>query len=137
MIIIKTENKSHYVYIKNFNIFTCNKSTKRVLEGYKEVCLKINGEQTVKLRSGSIKLKSCFKELVSPFIIYAVFKCIVRGVRRGYRDKSGNNTSYTEKDQDHNPCSFAYKVVYVDKNEKMQFIYISKQFLKSMIIAKK
>ena len=69
--LITNENKSHYVYIKDFNRFMCNKtknkskkhfcryclqcfSSERVLIEHKETFLKINGKQTVKLKSGSI-----------------------------------------------------------------------------------
>ena len=72
---ISDENKSHYVYIKDFNRFMCNKtkyknkkhfcryclqcfSSEKVLTEHKEVCLKTNGRQTVKLGSGLIQLKT-------------------------------------------------------------------------------
>ena len=35
----------------------------------KEVCLKINGKEAVKLKSGSIKFKNYFRQLVVPFKI--------------------------------------------------------------------
>ena len=68
------------------------------------------------------------------FKIYAVLK----------NNSSGKkNSSYTEKYQDHIPCSFAYKVVCVDNKfskkvvlygGKMLLTDLLKQFLKSMII---
>ena len=80
-------NKSHYVCIKDFNRFILNKtknnkkhfhknclhcfSSEKVLEKHQKVCLKINGTQSVKLRSGSIKFKNNFKRLVVPLNIYA------------------------------------------------------------------
>ena len=51
-----------------------------------------------------------FKQLAVPFIIYADFECLLKGVQSN--DK--NNGSYTEKYQDHIPCGFAYKVVCID-----------------------
>ena len=36
-------------------------SGERVFVEHKKICLKINGKQTVKLRSGSIKFKNYFK----------------------------------------------------------------------------
>ena len=74
LLVIADENKSHYVYIKDFNIFMSNKtknknkkhfgryclqcfSSERHLVEHKEICLKINGKQTVKLRSRQIKFK--------------------------------------------------------------------------------
>ena len=63
---ITNENKSHYLHIKDCNKSLGNKtknkdkklfckyflqcfSSKKVLQGHKETCLKINGSQTVKL----------------------------------------------------------------------------------------
>ena len=74
---------------------------------HKETCLKVNVKQSVKLKSGSNEFKNHFKQLGVPFKIYADFEYLLKGVRN--RDK--NNTSYTEKYQDHIPCSFASKVV--------------------------
>ena len=126
LLVIPNKNKSHYVCIKDFNKFmrdkTKNKNKKhlyryclqcfsreRVLVEHKEVCLKINGKQTVKLRSGLNKFKNHFKQLAVPFKIYANFECNMKRVK-----DENNNTSYTEKYQDHIPCSFAYKVVCID-----------------------
>ena len=75
LLLIANKNKSHYVYIKDFNRFICSKtkcrtkkhfcksclqyfSSERVLIKHKETCLIINGKQKVKLKSGSIKLKN-------------------------------------------------------------------------------
>ena len=77
---------------------------------HKKVCLKINGEQSVKLRRGSIKFKNYFKQLVAPFKIYADFESALKGVKSNDND----NSSYTKKYQKHIPCSFAYKVVRID-----------------------
>ena len=76
-----------------------------------ENCLIIDGKQSVNLKSDLFSFKNYFKQLPVPFKIYADFECILRGVKSS--DK--NNGSYTEKCQDHVPCSFAYKVVCVDR----------------------
>ena len=73
--------------------------------------MKINVKQTIKLRSSSIKLKNHFEQLAVPFKIYADFEC---NLEKTHTNNRGNDTSYTEKYQDHIPCSFAYKVVCVD-----------------------
>ena len=78
---------------------------------HKKTCFKINGKQTVNLRSGLIKLKSFFKQLAVPFTIYADFESVFKRVSGSDRK---NNASYTEKYQAHITCSFAYKFVYVD-----------------------
>ena len=128
LLMITDESKIHYVYIKDFNRFICNKtkfknkkhfckcclhcfSSERVLEEHKEVCLKINDQQTVKLRSGSIKFKNYFKQLAVPFKIYADFECNVKTVRSSDR---GDSTSCTEKDQGHIRFSLTYKILCVD-----------------------
>ena len=76
--------------------------------------------------------------------MYADFECNVKRIRNSYR---GYNTSYNEKDQDHVPCSFASKILSVDdkfskpvvfyRGRKKAIIDLLKQFLKSMIIARK
>ena len=123
LLLISDENKSH-VYIKDFNRFMCNKAknkkeyfckcclqcfiSEKVLIEDKKNCLVINGKQSIK--SGSISFKNYFKQLTVPFKIYADFECLLKGVKSSNK----NSGSYTEKYQDHVPCSFAYKVVCVD-----------------------
>ena len=85
-------------------------SSEKVLIKHKEAWLKINGKQIIKLKGGSIELKNYSKQLAVTFKIYADFESLLKGVQSN--DK--NNTSYTEKYQDHIPCSFPYKVVCTD-----------------------
>ena len=54
-----------------------------------------------------IKFENYFKQIPVPFKIYAGFECNLKSVKC----KEG---SYTEKYQDHIPCSFAYKIVCID-----------------------
>ena len=126
LLLISGENKSHYVYIKNFDRFMCNKtrnkdeiyffkyclqcfSGEKVLIEHKENCLIVNGKQSLKLKCDSISFKNYFKQLLLPFKIYADFEFILKRVRGSHK----NNGSCTEKYQDHIFCSFAYKVVCV------------------------
>ena len=77
-LLVTDENKSHYVYIKDFDRFmfhkTKNKNTKyfsksclqcfsskNVLIEHKEVCQSINGAQSIKLEKGTIEFKNYFK----------------------------------------------------------------------------
>ena len=109
------EKKCHYVYIKDFNKFMCNKTknknkkqfckyclqcfrSERVLIEHKDTYLKINGKQSVKLRISSIKFKNRFKPLAVSFKIYTDFESVFKGVKSNDRN---NNTSYTEKYQKH------------------------------------
>ena len=77
----------------------------------KEICLVINGEQSVKLKSGLIESKNYFKQFSVPFKIGADFECLLK---KNKRNDKNNNTSYTEKVQEHIPCSFAYKNMCID-----------------------
>ena len=65
----KTKNRNKKRFWKYY--LQCS-SSEKVLVKHKETCLKINGKQTVKLKSGSIKFKNHFKQLAIPFKIYAV-----------------------------------------------------------------
>ena len=78
-----------------------------MLAEYREVCLSINGAQSVRLEKETIEFKNYFKQIPVPFKIYADFECNLRGVE-------SYEGSYTKKYQDHVPCSFAYKVVCID-----------------------
>ena len=139
--LISNENKSHYGYIKYFNTLMCNKtknknkkyfckcclqclSSREVLIEHKENRLLINGKKSVKLKIGPISLKNYFKQLPVSFKIYANFECILKGVKS--RDK--NNGSYTEKYQDHIPCSFAYKVVVLITNLAKKLFFTEEKY---------
>ena len=142
LLLIVDENKSHCVYIKYFNRFMCNKTknkniknfcrycllcfnSKKVLLEHKKVCLRINGKQSTKLRSGSIKFKYYFKQLTETFNIYANFESVLKGVQSNDND---SNTSCIEKYQSHVPCSFAYKIVCIDdKSSKPVVLYKGKK----------
>ena len=71
LLLITDENKSQYVYIKDFNRFMCNKaknkdqkhfsryclqcfSSEKILIKHKENCLIINGKQSIKLKGAQI-----------------------------------------------------------------------------------
>ena len=87
---ISDKFKSHYVYIKNSDRFTFNKtihkskkyfcknclqcfSSKKVLIEHKEDCLVINGKQNIKLKMGFISFKNYSKQIPVPFKIFADF----------------------------------------------------------------
>ena len=68
-----------------------------------------------KLGNSSISFKNYFKQLPAPFKSYADFECILSATpSKGVKTSDKNNGLYTEKYQDHIPCSFAYKVACVD-----------------------
>ena len=116
-------DKSHYLYIKDFNRFMFDKtknknkkhfcknylqcfSSKNVLTKHKKDCLSINGLQSVRIEKGTLKFKNYFKQIPVPFKIYVDFESNLEIVEI-------YEGSCTKKYQSHNPCSFAYKVVCV------------------------
>ena len=82
-------------------------SSKNILTEHKEVCLSINGPQSVRFEKGTTKFKNYFKQIPVPFKIYADFECNLESVE-------SYEGSYSKKYQDHIPCSFAYKLICVD-----------------------
>ena len=56
----KIKNKNKKYFCKSF---LHNFSSKTVLTEHKEVCLKINGEQAIKLDRGAIEFKNLFKQI--------------------------------------------------------------------------
>ena len=64
----KTKNKNKYTFSNVvYNVLV----VKKILIEHKEYCLIINGKQNVKLKTGSIRIKNYFKQLLVPFKIYA------------------------------------------------------------------
>ena len=153
LLLISNENKSHYVYIKDFNRFMCNETKnekknfckcflqcfncEKVLKEHKKNCLIITGKQTVKLKKGSISFKNYFKQLAVPFKVYADFGCLLNVIPlKRVKSSDKENSSYTEKYQDHIPCSFAYNVVCVDnKFSKKVILYSGKNAISRFILA--
>ena len=72
-------------------------SSKNILTKHKEVCLSINGAQSVRFEKGTIKFKKYFKQILVPFKIYADFECNLK------RAESYEG-SYSKKYQDNIPC---------------------------------
>ena len=83
LLLVIDKNKSHYVYIKDFDIFKFHKtknknkkyfskscsqcfSSKNVLTEHKEVCWSINGAQSVTLEKGTIEFENYFKQRPVP-----------------------------------------------------------------------
>ena len=56
-------------------------SSERILIEHKEICLKINGKQTVTSKSGFIEFKNCPRQIPAPFEIYTDFECILKSVK--------------------------------------------------------
>ena len=107
LLLLINDDKSHYVYIKDFNTFmfhkTKNKNEKwfcksclqcfsgeNILIKHKEDCLSINGIQSVEVEEGITEFKNYFKKLPVPSKIYADFE-------RNLRDVETYDGHYTKK----------------------------------------
>ena len=73
----------------------------------KEVCLRINGAQSVRLEKGTNEFKEYFWQIPVPFKIYPDSDCNLESI-------PSYEGSYSKKSQDHIPYSFGYKLVCVD-----------------------
>ena len=97
LLLVTNGDKSHYVYIKDFNRFMFHKTknenkkyfcrrclqcfnSKSLLTKHREDCLSINCAQSVRLEKEKIKFKNYFKHIPVPLKIYADFECNLRGV---------------------------------------------------------
>ena len=97
MLIIVDDDKSHYVYIKDFDKFLFHKtkkknkkyfcrsclqcfSSKNVSTKHKDVCLSVNDAQSVKLEQGTIEFENYFKQIPVPLKIYGDFEYNLEGV---------------------------------------------------------
>ena len=95
LLLLIDNDKSHYVYIKDFNRFMFHKtknknkkwfcksclqcfSSENILIKHKENCLSINGKQSVKLEEGIIKIENYFNKcqflLKFMLILNVIFK---------------------------------------------------------------
>ena len=97
LLLLIDDDKSHYIYINDFNTFIFHKtknknrkwfcrsclqcfSSEIVLIKHKQDCLSISGKQSVNLEKGIIEFENYFKQLPVPFKIYADFECNLRHV---------------------------------------------------------
>ena len=142
LLLTDDDDKSHYVYVKDFQRFMFHKtknknkkwfcksclmcfSSESVLIKHKENCLSINGKQSVKLKKGIIEFENYFKQIPVPFKTYTDVECNLRGVEF-------YGGSYTKKYQDHIPCCFGYKVICIDDRfTKRIFVYRGDSILKA------
>ena len=96
LLLISNHFKSHFVYIKDFDRFMFNKTknrnkhfckcclqcftSKEILIEHKKDCLVINGKQSVKFKSSSIRFKNYSKQIPVPFKIYVDSEYILKKV---------------------------------------------------------
>ena len=151
LLLLINNDKSHYVYIKDFNRFMFHKtknknkkwfsksclqcfSSENVLVKHKENCLSINGKKSVKLEEEIIKFEKYFKQIQVPFKIYADFECNLKKVKCNDRIKIVFLAVLLIK----------LFVLIIDLLNQLLFIEVKiqlanllKQFLKNINIAKK
>ena len=124
LLLITEEDKSHYVFIKDFNRLMFSKtkhkdkkhfgmsclqnfSTKKILNNHRKQCLLINGCQAVNYKSGVIKFANYNKQIPIVFKIYADTECFLKRTKI----KEGEHTI---KYQEHQPNSIRAKLVCID-----------------------
>ena len=138
-LLITQDDKSHYVFIKDFNrlMFSRTKdkykkhhcmrclqsfTKEEILDQYKKQCLLINGTQPVNYESGIIKFKNYEKQVPIIFKIYADTECFLE--RTNFYEGQ-----HTIKCQKHTSNSIGAKFVCVDDRFTSSFI-----ILKEMIV---
>ena len=126
VLLISNEEKSHYVFIKDFNrlmysevktknqhkkhfCMSClqNFTTKEILNNHRERCLLINETQAVKYETGTIKFKNFDKQIPIPFEIYADTECLLKRIHIPLG-------KHTKLYQEHIPNSIGAKLVCID-----------------------
>ena len=110
----RNKNKKHFC----MHCLQCF-SQEEILLKHKEVCIEINGEQSIKMPEvgSKIEFKNYNKQMQAPFVIYADFEAITEPV---HGCQPSNQQSFTEAYQKHTDCGYGYKVVccYDDKYSK-------------------
>ena len=99
LLLLYEDDKSHYVYIKDFNTFMFHKtknknkkwfcksclqcfSNEKVMIKRKEDCLSINGTQSVDLEEEIIKFENYSRQLPVLFKVYADFDCNLQDIKK-------------------------------------------------------
>ena len=154
LLLMHFENKSHYVYIKDFDrlIFSESKnknkthhcryclkrfSNENILTKHKENCLVINGSQHVKLDKGSITFNNYSRQLSAPFKIYADFESILKETKvsecNSIEEIIDKNSSYTKEYQNHIPCGFLDSYCIDDKFTNDIVVFRGKDYINKFI----
>ena len=96
LLLLIDDDKSLYVYIKDFKRFMFHKTRNKNEKWFCRNCLQcisaqsINGKQSVKREKRIIELENYFKQIPVPFKVYADFECNLES------DES-YESSYTKK----------------------------------------
>ena len=140
LLYIEEGEKSHYVLIQDFdrlmNTFTkykgkkcfCKRclhcfSRKDLLEKHSPDCFALNGTQKIELPAPGSKVffKNYHRKQPVPFVITADFEAVTKKIDTCHQN---NEKSYTDPYQQHQPCSYGYKVIcHQDKSYSKPFQY--------------
>ena len=99
ILLLINDDKSHYVYIKDFNTFMFHKtknknkkwfcksclqcfSNEKVMIKRKEDCLSINGTQSVDVEEEIIEFENYSRQLPVLFNVYADFECNLQDIKK-------------------------------------------------------
>ena len=126
VLLITSEEKSHYVFVKDFGRLMYSKAktknshkkyfrmaclknftSEEVLSNHKKQCLLINGCQAVNYEPRTIKFTNYEKEVPIPFKIYADTECFLKRI-------DSYEGEHTVKYQEHFPNSIGAKLVCID-----------------------
>ena len=124
---IEEGEKSHYVYIQNFNrlmnTFTNHKETKHfcmrclhcfsredLLSKHSPDCFALNGTQKIDMpaKGSKIYFKNYHRIQPVPFVIYADFEALTKKINTCHQN---NDKSFTDPYEEHKACGYGYKVV--------------------------
>ena len=127
LLYLQKGDKSHYVYIKDFNSLMYNFtnyhdtkhfcmyclhcfSSKTLLENHIPDCYSINGTQAIVMpaKGSKIYFKNYHKIQPVPFVIYADFEALTKKIDTCHQS---NDKSFTDPYQEHQACGYGYKVV--------------------------
>ena len=134
LLLITKKDKSHYVFIKDFNrlmfsktehkdkkhfCMSClqNFSTKEILNNHRKLYLLINGCQAVNYESGIIQFINYDKQIPILFKIYAGTDCFLKRTKI----KEGQHTI---KYQEHYTNSIVAKLLCIDDRFTLPLIYL-------------
>ena len=90
------------------------------LKEHEKHCLKQQAQRTLMPKDTVFEFTNIHKQLAAPFIVYADFECILKQTA-DINTTTGVVTESTTavKYQEHEPCSFAYKVVSIDPDFRL------------------
>ena len=128
LLLIRDNEKNHYVLIKDFNRFMYNQTkhkskkhfclfclqnftSEEILNNHKENCIEINGTQAIKMPDKSnniLKFHNFHRQLPVPFVIYADFEALTEKISGC---QPSTEKSFTQAYQKHTDCGYGYKVV--------------------------